>query len=90
MKDKVVITRLPIELETPLRDWREHAIRLCNLQNQIGGVCVLGPLPRRLPNFPNGQALVINCVLPIAILKLLWEQDEVYVHKTWVACAQLW
>tara|TARA_E500000331_G_scaffold118523_1_gene115729 strand:+ start:191 stop:496 length:306 start_codon:yes stop_codon:yes gene_type:complete len=87
------VTRLPEHLETPAsndkRDWYKHAISLCDLQYQHGGVCVLGPIPKRLP---RGEVLVVNVRLPPLFLRYLSQKMRkgARLHMTWTACQNLW
>ena len=85
-------TRLPKYLEEPAssdpRDWFKHAISLCDKQHSIGGVCVLGPIPKRLP---KGEVLVVNVRLPPLFLRYLSEKMRkgARLHMTWRACQAL-
>jgi hypothetical protein len=85
-------TRFPEYLEKPAsgdpRDWFKHAINLADLHYHHGGVCVLGPIPKRLP---RGNVLVVNVRLPPLFVKYLSEQMRkgARLHLTWVACSQL-
>lgn len=85
--------RLPQHLETPAsrdpRDWYKHSITLGDMQYDIGGVVVLGPIPDRLPS--QEEVLVINVPLPRLFLQYLSRKmrGEARLHLTAVALKEL-